>query len=125
MSESTRGFPHTHTLSHALLSTLAPLCDCFFYDLRAGGVPGVGKTQLCMQLALDVQIPSALGGVEGEAVYIDTEGSLMMPRLHAMATALSTHVQALVKVCVSCSPVRAFSCVGTRACELISFCSCT
>ena len=36
------------------------------------GVPGVGKTQLGMQLALDVQIPRAFGGVGGQAVYIDT-----------------------------------------------------
>ncbi|XP_030885809.1 DNA repair protein RAD51 homolog 3 isoform X3 [Leptonychotes weddellii] len=28
------------------------------------GVPGIGKTQLCMQLAVDVQIPECFGGVE-------------------------------------------------------------
>ncbi|XP_029784606.1 DNA repair protein RAD51 homolog 3 isoform X5 [Suricata suricatta] len=28
------------------------------------GVPGVGKTQLCLQLAVDVQIPECFGGVE-------------------------------------------------------------
>ncbi|GJP30013.1 hypothetical protein CLOM_g22035 [Closterium sp. NIES-68] len=36
------------------------------------GPPGVGKTQLGMQLAINVQTPAVLGGVEGEAVYIDT-----------------------------------------------------
>jgi hypothetical protein len=36
----------------------------------AGGVPGMGKTQFGMQLALDVQLPPSLGGVGGTAVYI-------------------------------------------------------
>lgn len=44
------------------------------------GTPGAGKTQLSMQLSLNVQIPEALGGVGGEAVYIDTEGSLSVVR---------------------------------------------
>lgn len=35
-------------------------------------MPGVGKTQLGMQLALDVQLPAAFGGFAGTAVYIDT-----------------------------------------------------
>jgi RAD51-like protein 2 len=30
------------------------------------GIPGVGKTQFGMQLALDVQIPESLGGVMGK-----------------------------------------------------------
>ncbi|PSC75198.1 Sodium hydrogen exchanger 7 [Micractinium conductrix] len=56
------------------------------------GVPGVGKTQLGMQLALDVQIPAAFGGLAGEAVYIDTEGSFMLERCCQMADALSRHL---------------------------------
>lgn len=36
------------------------------------GLPGVGKTQLCIQLAVDVQIPVLFKGLGGEAVYIDT-----------------------------------------------------
>lgn len=35
-----------------------------------GGVPGVGKTQLGMQIAVNVQIPVAFGGLGGKAVYI-------------------------------------------------------
>ena len=38
------------------------------------GVPGVGKTQLGMQLALDVQLPAVFAGLAGAAVYIDTGG---------------------------------------------------
>ncbi|GAB1296630.1 DNA repair protein RAD51 homolog 3 [Apodemus speciosus] len=56
------------------------------------GVPGVGKTQLCMQLAVDVQIPECFGGVAGEAVFIDTEGSFMVDRVVSLATACIQHL---------------------------------
>ncbi|XP_047334763.1 DNA repair protein RAD51 homolog 3 [Impatiens glandulifera] len=45
-----------------------------------GGVPGIGKTQLGIQLAVNVQIPVCYGGLGGKAVYIDTEGSFMVER---------------------------------------------
>lgn len=38
------------------------------------GLPGLGKTQIGIQLCIDVQIPKAFGGLGGEAIYIDTEG---------------------------------------------------
>ncbi|XP_001500693.6 DNA repair protein RAD51 homolog 3 isoform X1 [Equus asinus] len=57
------------------------------------GAPGVGKTQLCMQLAVDVQIPECFGGVEGEAVFIDTEGSFMVDRVVDIANACIQHLQ--------------------------------
>ncbi|XP_021086728.1 DNA repair protein RAD51 homolog 3 isoform X2 [Mesocricetus auratus] len=56
------------------------------------GVPGVGKTQLCMQLAVDVQIPECFGGVAGEAVFIDTEGSFMVDRVVTLANACIQHL---------------------------------
>ncbi|XP_024530648.1 DNA repair protein RAD51 homolog 3-like isoform X3 [Selaginella moellendorffii] len=49
------------------------------------GAPGIGKTQLGMQLAINVQLPRSLGGLNGHAVYIDTEGSFMMERVLQMA----------------------------------------
>uniref|UniRef100_F6XLK2 DNA repair protein RAD51 homolog 3 n=2 Tax=Ornithorhynchus anatinus TaxID=9258 RepID=F6XLK2_ORNAN len=57
------------------------------------GGPGVGKTQLCIQLAVDVQIPECFGGVAGEAVFIDTEGSFLVDRVEAIATACIQHLQ--------------------------------
>lgn len=60
------------------------------------GVPGAGKTQLCMQLALNVQIPVALGGVGGSCVYLDTEGSMMVERLEQMAVALHRKLSSVV-----------------------------
>ncbi|XP_052799849.1 DNA repair protein RAD51 homolog 3-like isoform X2 [Mya arenaria] len=57
------------------------------------GAPGSGKTQLCMQLVCDVRIPHVFGGLEGEAVYIDTQGGVVIERLVSMATATIQHCQ--------------------------------
>ncbi|KDD73877.1 hypothetical protein H632_c1764p0 [Helicosporidium sp. ATCC 50920] len=55
------------------------------------GAPGLGKTQIGMQLAIDVQIPAVFGGLEGEAVYI--EGSFMLRRIAQMADAALLHLE--------------------------------
>ncbi|XP_072985892.1 DNA repair protein RAD51 homolog 3 isoform X3 [Typha latifolia] len=52
---------------------------------EVGGVPGIGKTQFGIQLAINVQIPVAYGGHGGKAVYIDTEGSFMVERAYQIA----------------------------------------
>lgn len=49
------------------------------------GLPGVGKTQLSMQLCVDASLPTTFGGVAGESVYIDTEGSFSPERCFTMA----------------------------------------
>jgi len=61
------------------------------------GVPGMGKTQMGMQLACDVQIPLIFGGTEGQAVYIDTEGSFMPERVAEVAQGLVDHLQTTVR----------------------------
>lgn len=55
------------------------------------GVPGVGKTQFCMQLAVDVQMPEEFGGMNGEAIYIDTEGSFIVDRILDITKATIDH----------------------------------
>jgi RAD51-like protein 2 len=49
------------------------------------GAPGLGKTQLAIQLAVNVQLPTALGGPGGHCIYIDTEGSFMATRVAEIA----------------------------------------
>lgn len=61
------------------------------------GLPGVGKTQFAMQLAVNARLPRHLGGVQGQTLYIDAEGSFVPERLHAMAQALLMHTQGTVK----------------------------
>ncbi|CAM9511005.1 unnamed protein product [Choristocarpus tenellus] len=61
------------------------------------GTPGVGKTQFGMQLAVDVQIPPGFSGVGGEALYIDTEGSLTVERLSQMCAAVAEHLRRIAR----------------------------
>jgi RAD51-like protein 2 len=74
-----------------------------FDDMLGGGIPlgkiteicgsaGTGKTQLCMQLAVDVTFPGEFGGVAGHTLYIDTEGSMVVERLAQMARAAVKHI---------------------------------
>ncbi|CBY38360.1 unnamed protein product [Oikopleura dioica] len=44
-----------------------------------------GKSQLCMTLAVTAQLPVDLGGGEGKALYIDTEGTFRPERLLAIS----------------------------------------
>ena len=45
-----------------------------------------------MQIACDVSIPAAFHGVEGSAVYIDTEGSFVPERVAEIAQGLVDHL---------------------------------
>lgn len=61
------------------------------------GAPGIGKTQIGMQLAVDVQIPDEFGGLSGEAIYIDTEGSFIVERVVDVADAAVKHMEHVVQ----------------------------
>ncbi|KAL0994459.1 hypothetical protein UPYG_G00122520 [Umbra pygmaea] len=61
------------------------------------GAPGVGKTQLCIQLAVDVQIPVCFGGLGGQCLYIDTEGSFLVQRAVDLAQAAVEHCALLAE----------------------------
>jgi len=51
------------------------------------GEYGSGKTQLCHQLAVMVQLPEDRGGLNAKAVYIDTEGTFRPERIMQIAKA--------------------------------------
>ncbi|XP_077293989.1 DNA repair protein RAD51 homolog 3-like [Arctopsyche grandis] len=56
------------------------------------GLPGSGRTELCIQLCVCVQIPSELGGLEAEAVYIDTSSNFRTSRLLEIAEGCRNYV---------------------------------
>jgi RAD51-like protein 2 len=66
------------TGSRALITFCKAIDDMLGGGIQVGqitefcGVPGIGKTQLAIQLSLNVQIPEVFGGLGGECVYIDT-----------------------------------------------------
>jgi len=49
---------------------------------------GSGKTQACLMLSVMVQLPTEKGGLDGKAVYIDTEGTFIPERVFQIASAL-------------------------------------
>ncbi|OWM64925.1 DNA repair protein RAD51 homolog 3 [Punica granatum] len=59
-----------------------------------GGIPGIGKTQIGIQLAVNVQIPVDCRGLGGKAIYIDTEGSFMVERVLQIAKACAEEMSA-------------------------------
>ena len=61
------------------------------------GLPGTGRTQLALQLCCNVQVPKVFGGLDGDAVFIDTEGALHTERLRAMAEAHVGHIQRIAE----------------------------
>ena len=63
---------------------------------------GSGKTQLALQLAVNVQRPFDEGGLEGHAIVIDTENTFRPERIEQMATALGMDTnEALKKIHVA------------------------
>ena len=61
------------------------------------GCPGIGKTQTGIQLCCSVQIPAPFGGHDGQAVYVDTEGSFMAERAADVAAATVEHLGAIAR----------------------------
>jgi DNA repair protein RadA len=47
-----------------------------------------GKTQICFQLCINVQLPPEQGGLEGGVYYIDTEGTFSSTRIVQMAQSI-------------------------------------
>ena len=79
--------------AHHLVFGLRPLDDALRGGAPAGcitelvGQAGLGKTQLCKQLAVSAQLPVLYGGMGGSVVYIDTEKKFSAARLVEIATA--------------------------------------
>jgi DNA repair protein RadA len=58
---------------------------------------GTGKTQLAHQIAVDVQLPAAQGGLGGEVVYIDTESTFRPERIVDMAKGVGVEPEAALE----------------------------
>ncbi|NVM55500.1 MAG: DNA repair and recombination protein RadA [Candidatus Helarchaeota archaeon] len=55
-----------------------------------------GKTQIAHQLAVNVQLPKAKGGLNGGVIYIDSEGTFRPERIVQMATAIGADPEKLL-----------------------------
>jgi DNA repair protein RadA len=61
------------------------------------GEYGSGKSQICHQLCVNVQLPSERGGLNGAALYIDTENTFRTERIVQMSRHLGLDPEQVVK----------------------------
>jgi DNA repair protein RadA len=61
------------------------------------GEYGSGKSQLCHQLCVNVQLPPERGGLNGAALYVDTENTFRTERIVQMARHLGLDPEQVVK----------------------------
>ncbi|MFQ5758981.1 MAG: DNA repair and recombination protein RadA [Candidatus Bathyarchaeia archaeon] len=61
------------------------------------GEYGSGKSQVCHQLCVNVQLPPDRGGLGGGALYIDTENTFRTERIAQMAEHLGLDLEEVVK----------------------------
>lgn len=61
------------------------------------GEYGSGKSQLCHQMCVNVQLPAERGGLDGNALYIDTENTFRTERIIQMAQHLGLKAEEVVK----------------------------
>ena len=61
------------------------------------GAFGSSKSQLAMQLAVNVQLPTGKGGLGSQAVFIDTEGTFRPERVQQMAQAAGLNPQKVLE----------------------------
>lgn len=61
------------------------------------GEYGSGKSQLCHQLCVDVQLPPERGGLGGAALYLDTENTFRTERIVQMARHLELDPEEVAK----------------------------
>jgi len=64
---------------------------------EAFGAYGSGKTQLGLVLAVNVQLPVDMGGANGKAVFIDTEGTFRSERIKQIAEAIGANPEKILK----------------------------
>nr|XP_020141308.1 DNA repair protein RAD51 homolog 2 isoform X13 [Microcebus murinus] len=74
-----------------LPTTLSALDEALHGGVACGslteitGPPGCGKTQFCMMMSILATLPTNMGGLEGDVVYIDTESAFSAERLVEIA----------------------------------------
>jgi DNA repair protein RadA len=61
------------------------------------GEYGSGKSQICHQLAVNVQLPHEMGGLDGSALYIDTENTFRIERIEQMARHLGLDIDKVLE----------------------------
>ncbi|XP_078007678.1 DNA repair protein RAD51 homolog 2 [Phascolarctos cinereus] len=79
-------------ISSAFLATTLPSLDEALHGglprgslTEVTGPPGCGKTQFCIMMSVLATLPTGMGGLEGDVIYIDTESAFSAERLIRIA----------------------------------------
>jgi len=75
---------------------------------------GVGKTQICLTLAVTAQLPREQGGLEGNVIIIDTEGTFSPERVYQIASKMGLDPQKMLE-----GIILARACTSDHQCFLI------
>jgi DNA repair protein RadA len=67
------------------------------------GEYGSGKSQMCHQLCVNVQLPPERGGLGGSVLYVDTENTFRTERIVSMSKHLGLDPEEVVKNIIYCS----------------------
>ncbi|RLE93307.1 MAG: DNA repair and recombination protein RadA [Thermoprotei archaeon] len=70
------------------------------------GEYGAGKTQICHQLCVTVQLPLDRGGLQAKAVYIDTEGTFTPSRVARIAERFGLEPKEALKNIILVKPIK-------------------
>ncbi len=81
VNKLTTGSAELDTLLSGGMETQA-ITECY-------GAYGSGKTQIAHQLAVNVQLPKDKGGLDGSALFVDTENTFRPERIEQMAKAIN------------------------------------
>ena len=65
--------------------------------LELVGEYGSGKTQICHTLCVTVQLPNGVGGLNGGALYYDTEGTFRPERIVQIANGMDLEPEKILK----------------------------
>ncbi|XP_055318102.1 DNA repair protein RAD51 homolog 3-like [Sitodiplosis mosellana] len=87
------------------------------------GGPGTGKTQFCLQLCVNVQIPKCLQGLEAAAVYIDTNRGFSINRIKEIASATQAHCDRVYRMEKSAAEPNSFTVDSILANIHCTFCN--
>jgi len=85
------------------------------------GEYGVGKTQICLMLSVMAQLPVEKGGLNGNVVYLDTEGTFIPERIFEISNAIGVDPhKALEKIFLARAYNSSHQCLLTD--HLFKFC---
>jgi hypothetical protein len=111
-----------HRCSFCTDGSKALLPSCTDTEPKLFDACRTGKTQLCMTLCVTSQLPLSMGGAEGKAAVIDTEGSFRPERVVQIAQRFNLEPEAVLNNVRSLEPFCCNTIYGLGPAKLFAGC---